>query len=375
MEKSTHKVEVVPVQLTPHPNADKLSIIPVWGYTYCGTTTEWQDKKLGAFCPPDSLVPVDRPEFDFLAPKAKFNEHSQKIGPGERAYARIRAKRLRGVVSYGLMVAPPEGAIEGSDVTEALEVKHYEEPIANEAKGRSSNQATTGPAAVYSPKYDLDSFQRYAKQMFTEGEPVIATEKIHGENGRWLFHDGKFYCGSRTEWKAEYAKVNISEEELRNKGVPEDRIEQIMKRVLETPFELNKWWKGLRSTPTLEKWLQEHPGMIVYGELYGCVKNIKYGTQPNEVRIAAFDILNGNTWIDAEEARLFAEDIPWVPLVAVIQYDFDRLVELAEGNSLIPGANHYREGIVVSPLHERIHPRLGRVKLKIVSPTYLEKNK
>ena len=50
-------------------------------------------------------------------------------------------------------------------------------------------------------------------------------------------------------------------------------------------------------------------------------------------------------------------------------------MEIALGDSVIPGAKHMKEGVVVKPVKERRDPDLGRVQLKIVSPRYLEKAK
>ena len=87
--KSTHRVEVVPITLEPHPNADTLSIVRVFaGYTVCVRTTDWQGRALGAYVPPDSLVDTTRPEFAFLA-------------DGKRARQRIKVKKLRGVAAWG----------------------------------------------------------------------------------------------------------------------------------------------------------------------------------------------------------------------------------------------------------------------------------
>ena len=46
---------------------------------------------------------------------------------------------------------------------------------------------------------------------------------------------------------------------------------------------------------------------------------------------------------------------------------------LAEGPSLVPGANHVREGCVVQPIRERVDVRLGHTVLKIVGNGYLER--
>lgn len=58
-----------------------------------------------------------------------------------------------------------------------------------------------------------------------------------------------------------------------------------------------------------------------------------------------------------------------------IPFDFDTICTLAEGPSLVPGANHIREGVVVTPWNERYDEQIGRVKLKWVSAAYLERSK
>ncbi len=58
-----------------------------------------------------------------------------------------------------------------------------------------------------------------------------------------------------------------------------------------------------------------------------------------------------------------------------ISYDFDKMCEMAEGATLVAGASHLREGIVVKTLTEREDQRLGRGALKWVSAAYLERSK
>ncbi len=82
-KKSTHKVEVVPVVLEKHPNADNLSIIRVHGFTVVGNTEAWKNVTKAAYIPSDSLVKVARPEFSFLASQAKDGLY------------RVKAKKLR----------------------------------------------------------------------------------------------------------------------------------------------------------------------------------------------------------------------------------------------------------------------------------------
>ncbi len=316
--KSTHKVEVVPVTLKPHPNADKLAVVEVFGYTVCVDKTHWRDGQLGAYIPPDSIVDSKRPEFAWLA-----------------GHERIRVKRLRGVVSMGLLVPAPGGLAIGDDAAEALGVTHYNPPESAQTGGDA------GPSpSGYAPTYDVESARRYA-HLFVPGEPVWVTEKIHGANGRWCCRGSEMFCGSRTEWKREAESI--------------------------------VWWKAMRATPALEALCRAHEDVTVYGEVYGQVQDLKYGVESG-VRFIAFDVMKGTRWMHAEEAREFAPELPWVPVVAAgIGWDYAKVAALAEGPSLIQGANHVREGVVVKPMVERTDLEVGRVNLKIVGNGYMER--
>ena len=319
-QKSTHKVEIVPVVLEPHPNADSLSVVRIFAaYTCCVRTADWEGKTVGAYIPPDSIVDSRRPEFAFLA-----------------GHERIKVKKLRGIVSMGLLIPAPPGANLGDDVADYLGVTHYEPRLPMSTGGE-----TEPPPAGYRPAFDVDTLRRYA-HVFAPGEPVWITEKIHGASARYCWHEGRMYCGSRTEWKREDDK--------------------------------NIWWLALRATPQIAAFCENHPDITVYAEVYGPVQDLKYGTTKNEVRIAVFDLLRGSQWIDASEAREIGKDLPWVPLVhASFPFDLDRVLQEAEGKSLVAGANHLREGIVVKPQTERTHLEVGRVCLKIVGNGYLER--
>jgi len=317
MSTSTHRVDVVPVVLEPHPNADALSIVRVHGFTVCVRTADWGGRALGAYIQPDSIVPATEP-FAFLG-----------------ASRRIKVKRLRGVVSMGLLTFAPEGSVEGDDVAEMLGVTHYEPPM------RCDTGGETAPApSGYAPCYDVESARRFARECMTDGEPVIATEKIHGANGRWMFDGEMFHAGSRTEWKR-YTASNV-------------------------------WWAALSVGSELYTFLLAHPGLVVYGEVYGKVQDLRYGIDQG-VRVAVFDILDRGEWVGAHEARVLAPLLPWVPTIYEGPYDWAALEALAEGPSLIATANHIREGLVFKPLVERRHDIAGRVCLKIVGNGYLER--
>lgn len=318
---STHKVEVVPVVLEPHPNADKLAIVKVFGYTVCVQKEMWKDKAIGAYIPPDSIVDTSKPDFAFLG------EHK-----------RIKVKKLRGIISQGLLVPAPEGSNIGDDVMEKLGITHYDPPEPM-STGGDNVPAPEG----FRPNYDVESFHRYGS-LFVPGEKVWVSEKIHGASARYCTNDeSQFFCGSRNSWKKD--------------------------------SEANIWWKVARKCPAIETFVSKYPMLTLYGEVYGAVQDLKYGHSNGQVSFAGFDILHNDKWMNAEEAFALAQkyEIPWVPSLGVHEFNSEALKLLAEGPSLIPGANHIREGIVVKPLIERTSPEIGRVQLKIVSNGYLER--
>src|SRR3990172_1357654 len=241
--KSTHKVEVVPIVLEPHPNADSLSIVHIFGYTIVVKTEQWEGINLGAYIVQDRIVDITRPEFSFLT------------------NPRIKVKKLRGVVSMGLLMPAPPDAQIGDDVAEFYGVTRYETP---------ENLSTGGevgptPSGIYY-KYDVDTYYRYPN-IIQEGEEVWVSEKIHGSNGRYVFQDGEMYIGSRSEWK---------------KG------------------EGNIWAGALKQNTWIEEWCRTHEGFTLYGEVYGWVQDLRYGHGPGKYGFRGFDILHRGRWLDYE---------------------------------------------------------------------------
>jgi len=124
MKKSTHRVDVVRLNPEKHPNADSLVIQCVYGYQVCLRSSDWEGIELGAYIQPDSVVDTDRPEFSWLK-----GPNFRTAIEGDTRYHRVCAMRLRGVVSYGLMVPAPAGAVEGDDVSGILGVTRYQPTI------------------------------------------------------------------------------------------------------------------------------------------------------------------------------------------------------------------------------------------------------
>ena len=316
---SNHAVEIVKLgKFHSHPNADKLAIVQVFGFSVCVNKADWKEGDLAAYVPPDSIVP-NTPEFAFLD-----------------GHMRIRAKKLRGIASFGLLVPAPSEARVGEDVAERLGITHYEPPL-NATQGDNES----GPPGFCDPKFDIENLRRYPG-VIPDGTPVQITEKIHGACARYTFREDRMWVGSRTGWKKESSDC--------------------------------LWWRAMKGAPQIEAFCRANHGHVLYGEVFGQVQDLRYGS-PNGVRFAAFDVSLGNgVFIHAEQAvdMMDVHGVPKVPMLFYrMPYSFDFCAAAAEGESIVPGADHVREGCVVKPLTEMYSASVGRAIFKAVGGGYL----
>ena len=322
---SNHAVEVVQLgEFHPHPNADKLAIVQVFGFTVCVNKADWKPGDLAVYIQPDSIVP-NTPEYAFLD-----------------GHQRIRAKKLRGVVSFGLLMPAPAGAILGQNVAGLLGIAHYDPPLL-----ATQGDNESGPPEFFDKKFDIENLRRYPG-VIPDGASVQITEKIHGACARYTWREDRLsgtprlWAGSRTGWKKE--------------------------------SETCLWWRAVKAAPQIEAFCRANPGLVLYGEVFGQVQDLRYGS-PSGVRFAAFDVSLGNgSFVNAmaANAMLAEHRVPCVPMLFYsVPYSFDFCVAAAEGDSIMPGADHIREGCVVKPLIEMYSSSVGRVIFKAVGGGYL----
>lgn len=319
-----------------HPNADTLSITSVQGnYPVIFKTGEFNQGDLAVHIPPDALVPVDRPEFSWLADKSK------------NGLFRVKYAKLRGVPSFGFLVPVPgtpnsdEALSAGQDVRHLLGVTKYEPEPAYDLQG--SGEMFTCPLGDMVPLYDIEGLRKY-ERLFKPDETVYVTEKIHGTNGKWVYSDGELYCGSRTKFRKDSIWNKIAEKH------------------------------GLRDI------LSKHPGLVLYGEVYGPgIQDLTYGvTEPTVAFFDVYDTRNGR-WMPSGQFFdfLYEHNLPGVPILKVGGFNLAECYELAEGQTTLlpPGEGHVREGIVVKPELEGWDQEIGRVFLKLAGEGYLLRNK
>lgn len=300
-----------------HPNADTLSIVNFKDYPCIVKTEEFNLGDLVVYVPVDSIMP-DEEQYKFLG-----------------SSRRIKAKRLRGVFSMGLIIKAPEGVKERDIVNEIIRIEKWEPK--DESNLKSGDQESDPHLC---PVYDVEGLRKF-KHVLQPGEEVVVTEKLHGTNARYFYHDGKFYAGSHRTFKKE-----------------------------EPP---NLWWDVAKEYDLLNK-LSNFADLAFYGEIYGWVQKLRYGHKPGIHSIAFFDIYDivNKKWLlwDQIDSLLNLLNLPKVPIVHIGPWHSNFINE-AEKKSLI-APDQIKEGIVIRSRTDRWDERMrDRVHLKYPGENYL----
>jgi RNA ligase (TIGR02306 family) len=372
---STHEAKVICIEeILSHPDPEtvRLGVVKIWDYQCIIAKDMWKVGDLAVYIEPDTLVDGSKPEFSFLN------------GDKEPRTHRIKAKRLRGAWSEGLLVPAPEGFKPGDDAWTHLGLERFVPKPSKAGKNgsRAANLDTefgmggsnlSGPVELPFEKYDIEAFKKYNK-VFEDGEEVVVTEKIHGCNAKFAFSDGKMWAGSRTNWKDRAKDVTVE--------TPSGPITYSQRE--------NVWWAAIDQHSWIESLCKATPENVVFGEVFGQVQDLKYGAKANELFFRVFDIWSTSEkkflsftevcsiisrWQDGlGEKKPLGEILSmyYAPILYVGSYSKEKIFELTDGKTLISGGDHVREGVVIKPTSER-QTKFGRVILKNVSNSYLER--
>jgi len=348
---SEFHIEVVRIgEITKHPDADTLGITKVADYPAIVRLGEFKPGDLVVYIPVDSLCP-DNEKFYFLAPPPKkdkegnIKEPTPPIGQVPAKYRRIKARRLRGVFSMGLLIHADEGMVEGEDVREKLGIDKYEPPP--DEGYNFGDTRLNEPDYHYMPTYtDVEGLRRW-KNIFVDGEEVIMVEKINGENARFCYEDNRLWIGSRT---------NVKKSGIGGWGKAAELYD--LERKLASWQELN------------------NRKIVIYGETCGYTGGFPYGVERGKAGLQLFDVYDREqrTYVNFDEFISIANalELPIAPVLYRGPWVKEKAYELAEGKSTLDN-RHVREGVVIRPVIERRHDKLGRVILKLHGEGFLTK--
>ncbi|MFF1812947.1 RNA ligase (ATP) [Streptomyces sp. NPDC058251] len=345
---STLRVTAEELTIHEHPNADALELAQVGLYRAVVAKGAYRTGERAVYIPEQSVLPAELIEELGLTGRLA----------GSKA-DRVRAVRLRGELSQGIVCRPKalagvdlaRAAEDGTDFAEVLGIVKWVPPIPPTMDG----DVESAPDLL--PWVDIENIQRYP-DIFTPGEPVVLTEKLHGSACllTYLADDGRVHVSS----KGFGAKSLALKEDPRNlywRAVHGHGVAQAAARLAER--------LGARRVG-------------IFGEVYGAgVQDLSYGADGRRVSLgyAVFDVcaeIDGEVrWLDA--AALVDGELPLVPRLYEGPYDIERVLQVASGRETVSGRElHLREGVVIRPSPERYSPVTGgRAIAKAVSPAYL----
>tara|TARA_Y100000310_G_C20688111_1_gene820408 strand:+ start:586 stop:1713 length:1128 start_codon:yes stop_codon:yes gene_type:complete len=353
-------VEVCEIKkIKEHGNADALEIAEVKGWDCIVKKDQYKAGDVIIFIPPDSLLPIE------LGDRLGVREYL-----GGSLKNRVRLAKLRGVVSYGLIIDNEENWEVGTDVVEHYGITKYEPPVRTTAGDAEKDD-------IYFERYtDIENIRNYP-DVFEEGEEVVITEKCDGTQSRI----GRDTSIDISPLKNILYKVFGQIKELQWKAGSNK-----LKRKKPKNMSGNVYWYPY-TLPEIRRLINHlidevgHKSAFIYGEIYGKVrgglKEMTYGRQ-GKLGYAAFDIKVDGRFLDNHDFQLVCRQcgVEMVPHLGVTPYNFNNIQSLSTGESILAsknGAKHIREGIVIKPVKESVTEAGRRRILKMINPDYLAK--
>lgn len=355
-------VTVQRLEVFPHPNADALEMAQVGLYRAVVPKGVYRTGDYALYIPEAAVLP------DALIEELGL---TGKLAGAQKD--RVRAIRLRGELSQGIVCRPDRitrsNMIDGDwanafagdeliDWADELGIHKYAPPVPVHLAGKVKAQTRLLPWG------DIENIKKHP-DMFTPGEWVYATEKVHGT------------CCLVT-WDAVNMELLVSSKGMAKQGL-----------CLEVD-ENNTYWRAVLASGigTVLSFLAESwdaTRVAVFGEVYGAgIQDLAYGHKGDEgPQFRVFDMAveedGGVWWMPTRSIRVLLDSVaeqtctvpvPTMPVLYEGPYDYDRIAEAATGATVVGDGVHIREGVVVRPEPERFD-RQSRVIAKFINPDYL----
>jgi len=327
-------------EIKPIEGADKIELAVLDGWQVIIKKGEYQVNDLVVYLEIDSWVPNELAPF--LTPEGKEPKEYNGV-KGER----LRTKKLRGVLSQGLILplsvlGKPEeiftigeGCI-GADVSEELGIQKWEPTLPLRLRGLAK-----GSFPSWVPKTDQERIQNLRNEFESYKKEVWqVTEKLHGSSCTFALDlDGNF---------------------------------EVCSRNLSLKFdENNAYWKAALKYD-VERKMKEADllGYAIQGEIIGeGINGNQYKTDLEFYVFNIFSVHEGKYLAPSKTESIAKElDLKHVPVLEyckVPDVTLQELLVLAEGKSALNGSN--REGLVYKSED-------GKKSFKVISNNWLLKN-
>ena len=332
-------------QVRPHFNADALEVAVVKGWDCVIKKGSFRPGDRVVYFPLDTLLPLELSERLGVTKYLKALRHDYAT-EGKSWGGRVGAAKLRGQVSYGLLIACEDAAWKvGDDVAEHYGVPKWEPPL----ELGSDERAPDHPRFhVYT---DIENWRNFPTAL-RDGEEIVLTEKLHGTNARIGLiqtEEGPVWmAGSHNQRKQAPAEGERS-------GLYWLPLTDAVKALLTAPRFADQ-------------------SVVLFGEIFGAgVQDLHYGLT-NRKEFRAFDLSVNGQYLDADDFRevCAAFGVATVPLLYRGPYSAEVVRAHTGGLSQVCAQKQIREGVVIRPVRERFSEELsGRLVLKSISDDYV----
>lgn len=388
-------VKVISIKdVVSHPNADRLELAQIAGWQCVIQKGSYKSGDLAVYIPIDSTLPNEI-EKKLFGPDSKIKLHK----------SRVRTIKIRGAISQG-MLAPCESLgvtkEEGYDCTAELGITKFEPVTPTHLGGGNANNSKK--PLKKNPHFKeyggLDNFKHYP-DLFTEGESVVITEKIHGTNFRfgWVptaadipMKRLKKLFGKLPKYEFVFGSNRV---QLHNRVSSSSKWKIKLFAKLPLKFLRKIAYQGYYEQNGIgnvyEEAVQKYDlknrtnvlwcmGKVFYGEIYGSSiqANYSYGCKEGERKFIGFDVMGvgeeivGYWDICAAELAFKTLELDFVPILHSGSYSAEQAKALTKGNSVLEPTQKIREGLVIKPAVE-VNCHMGRKVLKLISDDYLLK--
>lgn len=332
---SDFKCPVVEVTIEDHPNADRLEVATHAGFKCIVPKGQMETGDWAVYIPEGSIVPDDLLDDMGLTGKLAGADKN-----------RVKAVRLRGVLSQGLLIPIDDiddksGIVKlGDDLAGHLGVTKWEPPIPTALQGQTY-------VAPVQPYQEINNV-KHGDVEFEEGEEVSVTPKIHGTCSIFTWHNGELHATSKGIAKRGLALTEEQQDGYRN----------VYLRIA-NELDLNHLLACVAQDANART-------VTLYGEIYGKgIQDMHYGAdQPTFI---AFDMKIDGEWLTPAQFMAKADfyGIARVPEIYVGEFDPEAIEMIANSHELARFGGGLREGVVVKSADD------SHKVVKVINPDYL----
>lgn len=374
-EVSNFKVPVTIIRsLSPHPNADRLEIAIIYGFSVVVQKGIYKPGEVIIYCPIDAILSAEV-ERALFTPDSKI-----KLDRG-----RVRQIKIRGVVSQGMCIPPSEMMPLIAEYAKANKMKEITiEPEQDLSVILGITKYEPGPKGLPSqpaikrnkPK-ENPLLHKYGgcenlkwRPDFFDGKEVVVQEKLHGTNARYALLPNL----PNTLWKKILNLFGLLPKEEFCYG--SNNVQLQSKGYRNGFYDEDVYSKMIKQEQIDEKLLL---GETIFGEIIGpgIQNNYHYGIPQGKHRLVIFDVkfYDGvrTRWLSPDEVRKFAtlRGFEVVPELYRGPFNLEGIQALTKGNSVYAPKQKVREGVVIKAIEGYDDEFCGKMARKLISEDYL----